>query len=105
MSINDVQSLLQGAETLALEIVDITSNLFRFVYDFHNSCGLGIEFASERLLAILYGDGITAFRVGRDVDVEADDVACVDGFLVDDFARVVSYTHLISIVERVKIYA
>ena len=105
MSINDVQSLLQGTESLTLEIVDITSNLFRFVYDFHNSCGLGIEFASERLLAILYGDGITAFRVGRDVDVEADDVACVDGFLVDDFARVVSYPHLIGIVERVKINA
>ena len=75
---------MQRAETLALKVVDVTSNLFRFVYDFHNSCALGIEFASERLIAILYGDGITAFLVGRDVDVEANDVASVDGLLVDD---------------------
>jgi hypothetical protein len=47
---------------------------------------LCFEFTSEGLLAILHSDGITAFCIGRDVDVEANDVASIDGFLIDGFA-------------------
>ena len=82
LSINDVQSLLQGAETLALQVVDRGSDFYLIINYSFNSCGLRIEFACERLFAILHGDGVTAFCVGRDVDVEANDVASVDGFLV-----------------------
>jgi hypothetical protein len=38
---------------------------------------LCIEFAYEGLIAILHGDGVMAFSVGRDVDVEANDTALI----------------------------
>ena len=53
---------------------------------FFNSCRLHFEFAREGLMAILHSYGVSAFCVGRDVDVEGYDTACVDGLFVDDFA-------------------
>ena len=103
MSIYNIQSLLQGTETLALKVVDRRSGFHLIIYYGLNPCALGIEFACERLIAILYSNGITAFRVGRDVDVEANDVACIDGFLIDDFACFVSNVYEIGIVERIEI--
>ena len=64
-----------------------------------------LEFTSEGLLGVLHGDGIAACGVGRDVDVEAHDAACVDGFLVDDFARFVGDAHQIGIDKRVEVDA
>ena len=85
-SINDVQSLLQATESLALKVEDMAFG-FNFLasYLFY-SCQLCFEFASEGLIAILNGNGIIAFWIFRDVDVEAHDAACIDGFLIDDFA-------------------
>ena len=86
-----------------MEVVDRTTCLFRYASDFCNTSGLCIEFACERFLAILDRHGIAAFGIGRDVDVEAHDVACIDGFLIDDFARLVSNAYLIGIVERIEV--
>ena len=103
MSVDDVQSLLQRMESLTLEVVDNSSSIFLLPSYISNSCGLCIKFACEGFIAILHSDGVMTFRVGRDVDVEAHDVACVDGFLVDHFARIISNAYQISIVERVEI--
>ena len=86
LSINDIQSLLQGAESLTVKIIDIMSDFALLICYGINSCHLCVEFASECLTAILHGDDVTAFCVGRDVDAEANDGACIDGFLVDNFA-------------------
>ena len=87
-SINDVQSLLQGIVS----------------YGF-NSSRLCLEFTSKGLSAILHIDGVTAFGIGRNVDVEGYDAACIDGFLVDSFATFVGNAYQIGIVERAKIDA
>ena len=84
LSVHDIQSFLQRTDSLALQVVDITSWLSLLVLCFFNSRRPHFEFAGEGLLAILYGDGVASFWVSRDVDVEAHDGACVDGFLVDD---------------------
>ena len=86
LSINDIQSLLQGTEALTVKIIDIMSDFALLICYGINSCRLCVEFAGECLTAILHGDGVTAFCVGRDVDAKANDGACVDGFLVDNFA-------------------
>ena len=104
-SINDVQSLLQGIESLTLEVVDSSSDNFLIVSYGFNSCRLCLEFTSKGLSAILHIDGVTAFGIGRDVDVEGYDAACIDGFLIDGFARLVGNAYQIGIVERVKIDA
>ncbi len=104
-TINDVQSLLQGADALALKVVYVSSYCFLMVCDCYNFCCLSFELARECLTAILYGDGITAFGVGRDVDVETYDVTCVDGFFLYGFARGVINAHQIGFVKRVEIDA
>ena len=104
-SIHNIQSLLQGIEPLTLKVVDFSSNYFLIISYFFNSCRLRFEHTGEGLLAILHGDGVTAFCVGRDVDVEAYDAACMDGFLVDDFAGFICNVYQIVIVERVKMNA
>ena len=104
-SIDDVQSLLQGIESLTLEVVDSSSDNFLIVSYGFNSSRLCLEFTSKGLSAILHIDGVTAFGIGRDVDVEGYDAACVDGFLVDSFATFVGNAYQIGIVERAKIDA
>ena len=83
LSIHDVQSLLQGTETLALKVVDMRNRNANGNLD---SCRLSLELANESLIAILNGYGVAAFCVGRDVDIEGDDSAGVDGFLVNGLA-------------------
>ena len=103
LSVYDIQSLLQRTESLAFEVVDIASYLFRIPSHFHNPRRLCFEFACECLLAVLNGDGVAAFRIGRDVDVQAYDVACVDILFIYGFARFVSNAYLIGIAEWVEI--
>jgi hypothetical protein len=91
-------------DSLTLKVVDIRFGFYLIIYYF-NSCRLSFEFASEQLITILHSYGVTAFCVGRDVDAETYDGACIDGFLIDDLARFVSYTYLIGIVERIKMNA
>ena len=69
------------------------------------SCPLCIKLGGEGLVAILHGDGIAAFCVVGDVDVEANDVASVDGLLIDGLARFVGNAYLIGIVKRIEIDA
>ena len=88
-----------------MEVVDRGCSFFLVISYCFNSCRLRFELASEGLLAILHSYGVTAFGVGRDVDVEAYDIASVDGFLVDEPARFVSDAYLIGIVERIEIDA
>ena len=86
LSVYDIQSLLQGAESLALEGVDMIINHFLVISHYFYSCRLCFELASEGLLAVLHSDGVTAFRIGRDVDVQTYDVACVDVLFIYGFA-------------------
>ena len=44
-----------------------------------------------------------AIRIGRDVDIEGYDAACVDDFLIDGFACLVSNPYLIGIANWIKI--
>jgi len=46
-SINDVQSLLQGADALALKVVDAVFDLWLLACRLYYSCRLGIELAGE----------------------------------------------------------
>ena len=85
LSVNDIQSLLQGTEALTLKVVDVRFGFYLIIYYF-NSCRLSFEFASEQLIAILHSYSVTALCVGRDVDAETYDGASVDGFLVNGFA-------------------
>ena len=102
LAVDDVQSLLQGADSLALEVVDAACLLWPLTPCLFNSRRLCFELASESLLAILHCDGVAACGVGSDVDVEAHDAACIDGFLIDGLARLVCNAYLIGIVERVE---
>ena len=105
LSVNDIQPFLQGTEALTLKVVDFCFGFYLIIYGFLNSCRLSFEFASEQLIAILHSYGVTALCVGRDVDAETYDGACIDGFLIDDLARFVSNAYLIGIVEWVKMNA
>ena len=104
-SIYDVQSLLQGADALALEVVDSISYLFPLTSYLNNLRCMGIELGGEGFIAILHRNGITAFCVVGNVDVEANDVASVDGLLIDGVARFVRDTYQIGFVERVEVDA
>ena len=86
LSINDIQSLLQGTESLTLKVVDIASHLWLLAPYLFYSSRLGFELAYEGFITIIHSDGIIALRIFRDVDVEAHDAACIDGFLIDCFA-------------------
>ena len=97
--IHDIQSLPQGADALALEVVNGSLSLGKATgrRALLGNEGWGeayprrqrLTLPSERLIAVLNHYSVAAFRVGRDVDVEANDVACIDGLLVDDFVCLV----------------
>ena len=69
------------------------------------ACRLRIKLGGEGLVAILHSDGVTAFCIVGDVDVETYDVASIDGFLIDGVARFVRDTYQIGFVERVEVDA
>ena len=105
MPIHDVQALPQRIDALALEVVDTSILEFFNSYIFLNPRRQRLKLARKRLVAILNRHGIAAFSIGRDVDVEAHDAACVDGLLVDGFARLVGDAYLIGFIERIEIDA
>ena len=86
LPVDDIQTLLQGADTLALEVVDRTAGLFRIPSHFPYLRRFCFEHTREGLMAVLHRDGITACCVGGDVDVEAYDAGCVDVLLIVGFA-------------------
>ena len=47
LSINDIQSLLQGTESLTVKVVDIMSDFAFLICYCKNSCRLCVEFTSE----------------------------------------------------------
>ena len=103
--IHDVQALPQRIDALALEVIDTSILQFFNSYIFLNPRRQRFKLARERLIAILNRHGVAAFGVGRDVDVKADDVTCVDGLLIDGFARLVGDAYLIGFIERIEIDA
>ena len=103
-SVYDVQSLLQGTDSLALEVIDGSLSLGEGWGEAY-SCRLCIKFAGESLIVILHSHSVSALGVVGDVDVEAYDAAGVDSLLIDGFARLVSNAHQIGIVERVEVDA
>ena len=103
--IHDIQSLPQGADALALEVVNTSILEFFNSYIFLYPRRQRFKLARKRLIAVLNRYGVAAFRIGRDVDVEADDAACIDGLPVDDLARLVGNAYLIGFIERIEIDA
>ena len=89
-------------QALPLEVVDTVACLWPLVLYLNNSRRFCFEFAGEGLTTVFYSNGVTAFCVGRDVDVKAHDATCIDGFLVDGFAGFVSNAHQVGLVERVE---
>ena len=105
LPIHDVQALPQRIDALALEVIDGSTLEFFNSYIFLYSRRLRLKLPRERLIAVLNRHGIAAFRVGRNVDVEADDAACVDVLLINGLARLVGDAYLIGFIERIEIDA
>ena len=61
-------------------------SFFLFVCYCFNTCRLRFKFASEGFTAILHRHGVTALCVGRDINAEGYDAACIDGLFIDDVA-------------------
>ena len=104
LSIYYVQALPQGVDALALEVVNGSLSSEEGWGEAY-SRRLRFKLPSEQFITVLNHYSVTAFRVGRDVDVEADDAACIDGLLIDRLARFVCDVHQIGIVERVEVDA
>ena len=63
-AIDDIQSFLQAADALALEVVDMPANILRLTTYLCYPRRLYFEFASEGLTAILHSDGIKTLGIG-----------------------------------------
>ena len=105
LPIHDVQALPQRIDALTLQVVNTSTLEFFNSYIFLYSRRLRLKLPSERLIAVLNRHGVAAFGVGRNVDVKADDAACVDSLLVDGLARIVGDAYLIGFIERIEIDA
>ena len=90
-------------EATTLEVVDTIPYFFLLILYCSNSCRLCQEFASESLLIVLHRNGVAAFCIGRDINVEGHDVGGVDALFINGLARFISDAYLIDIVERVEI--
>ena len=105
LPIHDVQALPQRIDGLTLEVVDTSILEFFNSYIFLYPRRQRLKLPSERLHAVLNRHGVAAFCIGRDVDVEAHDTACIDGLLVDGLARLVGDAYLIDLIECIEIDA
>ena len=77
----NIQSLTQRVDALALEVVNGSLSSGEGWGEAYPR-RLRLKLPSKRLVAVLNRHGVAAFGVGRDVDVEADDAACVDTALL-----------------------
>ena len=81
----------------------MSTRYFLLISYFFYSSRLYFKFAYEGLTIILHSHGVTTLRVGGDIDVEGNNVASINGFLIDFFACFVSNAYQIGIVEWVEV--